>query len=126
MSHDARPDVSPPTAAPVSAAKAVMTDASIRQSSRAHGSAKMITADGGYAQRVSLGIVGRPVPFHATEQAGADVRAGHARLRVGILAGCDRHLVEQLARIAVEHAQEAVLAADRHQVALLAVDGRTE
>src|SRR5262245_31494366 len=30
MSHDARPDVSPPTAAPVSPARAVISDASIK------------------------------------------------------------------------------------------------
>ena len=80
--------------------------------------------DGGHEQRVAAGIVGRTVPLHAAEQARAAMHAFDRRQRIDVLARGDRHLVELLVAVAVEQAQQPVLAADADDVALLAVDGR--
>src|SRR6516164_1009243 len=63
----------------------------------------------------------RPVPLHAAEKARATTHALDGRRRVDILARCDGHLIELLAAVAVEQAQQAILAADADHLVFLSV-----
>src|SRR6267143_1948339 len=77
--------------------------------------------DCGDKQRVALRAVGGTVPLHAAEQARAAVDALHRGWRIDVLARRDRHLVQDFVSVAVEHAQQPVLAAQGHEFARLAI-----
>src|ERR1700686_3780216 len=65
-----------------------------------------------------------PVPLHSSQQAWAYMHARDRRRSLGIFPRGDRHLIEEFATVAVDHAQQAVLAADGQEVSRLALDRR--
>ena len=82
--------------------------------------------DGGDIQGVRCWAVGRAVPLHAAEKSRAAVHASNDRHLVEVSAGGDRQFIEHFVAVAVEHAQQTILAGDSEQVARLAFHRRAE
>src|ERR1700730_8611962 len=82
--------------------------------------------DGWDEQGIAIGIIGGPIPFHASEQARAAMNTLDGGASLDILARRDRNLVELVTAVAIEQPQQPILAADANHLVLLAADGRLE